>query len=78
MYTIFQNGSLAKLIAGIDKNDKKDYIDELSEKYENNLNEMKFNSPLIFIIKEKMINDKFYVQQKILRNIKIQMLICKE
>ena len=60
----FTNGSFAKLIAGIDKNSKKDYIDELSEKYENDLKNMKFKSPLIFIIKEKMIYDKFYVPTK--------------
>jgi hypothetical protein len=60
----FTNGSFAKLIAGIDKNSNKDYIDELSEKYENDLKKMKFKSPLIFIIKEKMIFDEFYVPTK--------------
>ena len=60
----FTNGSFAKLIAGIDKNSDKDYIDELSEKYENDLKKMEFKSPLIFIIKEKMEFDEFYVPTK--------------
>ena len=60
----FTNGGFAKLIAGIDKNSGKDYIDELSEKYDNDLKKMTFETPLIFIIKEKMIYDKFYVPTK--------------
>ena len=40
----FTNGSFAKLIAGIDKNSNKDYIDELSEIYENDLKKLKFKS----------------------------------
>ena len=60
----FTNGSFAKLIAGIDKRKNKDYIDELSEKYENDLKNIKFESPLIFIIKELKIYDKFNVPTK--------------
>ena len=66
----FTNGNFAKLIAGIDRNNQKDYIDELSEKYENDLKKMVFETPLIFIIKEKMIYDKFYVPTKITEDYK--------
>ena len=60
----FTNGGFAKLLTGEEKNDKKDYIDKLSEIYDNDLQKMKFPSPLIFIIKEKKIYHKFKVPEK--------------
>ena len=60
----FTNGGFSKLLTGIVKIDKEDYIDQLSEIYDNDLGSMKFPAPLIFIIKEKMIYDKFIVHEK--------------
>ena len=60
----FTNGGFAKLLTGEEKNNKKDYIDKLSEIYDNDLQKMKFPSPLIFIIKEKKIYHKFKVPEK--------------
>ena len=61
----FTNGGFAKLLTGTDNNDKnKDYIDKLSEIYDNDLKGMEFPDPLIFIIKEKMIYDKLYIPTK--------------
>ena len=60
----FTNGGFARLLTGLEKNDKRDFIDKLSEIYENDLNNMTFPSPLIFIIKEKMIYDELYVPTK--------------
>jgi len=60
----FTNGGFSQLLTGIKKMDKKDYIDMLSEIYENDLNNMKFPSPLIFIIQEKMIYDELYIPEK--------------
>jgi len=51
----FTNGGFSKLLKGIDKNDKKDFIDKLSEVYDNDLHSMTYNTPLVFIIKEKKI-----------------------
>ena len=53
----FTNGSFAKLLTSTDKNkddEQKDYIDILSEVYKNDLDNMKFKDPLIYIIKEKL------------------------
>jgi ABC-type multidrug transport system fused ATPase/permease subunit len=63
----FTNGGFAKLLTGIDGenyNEKKDYIDKLSEIYDNDLKEMEFPDPLIFIIKEKMIYDELLIPTK--------------
>ena len=61
----FTNGGFARLLTGTDNNDKnKDYIDKLSEIYDNDLKGMEFPDPLIFIIKEKMIYDKLYIPTK--------------
>ena len=60
----FTNGGFSRLLIGIDNNEKKDYIDKLSEIYDNDLQNMKFESPLIFIIKEKMKFDKLFIPTK--------------
>ena len=60
----FTNGGFSKLLTGIVKINKNDPIDQLSEIYDNDLGNMKFPAPLIFIIKEKMIYDKFIVHEK--------------
>ena len=60
----FTNGHFAKLLTGEIQSDKKDYISKLTEIYDNDLKNMSFPSPLIFIIKEKMLYDEFYVPDK--------------
>ena len=62
----FTNGGFAKLLTAADNRDDKneDYIDKMSKIYDNDLNNMKFNTPLIFIIKEKMIIDKLIIPTK--------------
>jgi len=61
----FTNGGFAKLLTGTDNyNKNKDYIDKLSEIYDNDLKGMEFPDPLIFIIKEKMVYDKLYIPTK--------------
>ena len=60
----FTNGGFAKLLTGIDKNEKKDIIDKLSDIYENDLNNTTFPTPLIFIIKEEMRYEKLYIPTK--------------
>ena len=57
----------------VEKNDKiynekkdgeEDYIDKLSDVYDNDLRNMKLVTPLIFIIKEKMKYDKLLIPEK--------------
>ena len=63
----FTNGGFSKLLTGIDNNNdnkKQDYLDKLSEIYENDLRDMKFPYPLIFTNKEKMIYDELFIPQK--------------
>ena len=60
----FTNGGFSKLLTGIIRCDKKDPIDKLSEVYENDLNTMKFGTPLVFIIKEKKRYDELYIPTK--------------
>ena len=60
----FTNGGFSKLLTGIDKNDKKDFIDKLSEVYDNDLHNMTFDTPLVFIIKEKKKFDELYIPKK--------------
>ena len=60
----FTNGGFARLLTGIDKNEKKDIKDKLSDIYENDLINMTFPTPLIFIIKEEMRYDELYVPTK--------------
>ena len=57
----FTAGGFAKLLNEKDNDKKKDYIDLISEIYDNDLKGTKFEIPLIFIIKEK----KEYVPIKI-------------
>ena len=62
----FTNGGFSRLLTEqkykIDeKNKKKDFLDILSDTYENDLNEMKIPSPLIFINKEKETYEELYV-----------------
>ena len=61
----FTNGGFAQLLTGIDENSKKDidYIDKLSAIYDNDLHR-DFPTPLIFIIKEKMIYNRLYIPTK--------------
>ena len=52
----FTKSGFAKLLtetSNNDDDDDKDYIDKLSEIYNNELKDMEFPDPLIFIIKEK-------------------------
>ena len=60
----FTNGGFSKLLSGNENKEEKDYIDKLSEVYNNDLSSMKFDTPLIFIIKEKMIYDELIIPQK--------------
>jgi midasin (ATPase involved in ribosome maturation) len=60
----FTNGSFAKLLTGTDKNkndDKKDYVDKLSEVYKNDLENMEFKEPLIYKNKDKLKFEKLYI-----------------
>ena len=59
----FINGGFSKLLTGIEKMDKKDYIDKLSEVYDNDLHDLKFETPLVFIIKETYTFDELYIPQ---------------
>ena len=60
----FTNGGFSKLLTGEIKSNKKKYIDKLSEIYDNDLNNMEFPSPLIFIIKEKNTYDKLMIPKR--------------
>ena len=61
----FTNGGFAELLIGNNEeaNKLKDYIDKLSVIYDNDLHR-DFPTPLIFIIKEKMIYDRLYIPTK--------------
>ena len=61
----FTNGGFAQLLTGIEENanKEKDYIDKISNIYDNDLHR-EFPTPLIFIIKEKMIYDRLYIPTK--------------
>ena len=61
----FTNGGFAELLTGNNEeaNKLKDYIDKLSVIYDNDLHR-DFPTPLIFIIKEKMIYDRLYIPKK--------------
>ena len=61
----FTNGGFARLMTGIDQNiDNKDELDLLSDIYDNDLRNMTFPTPLIFIIKEKKIAKKLNIPNK--------------
>ena len=68
----FTYGGFPRLLTGIeiseekDKeiSEEKDYIDKLSNIYDNDLRNMNFPEPLIFIVKEKMIYHKLKVPTK--------------
>ena len=57
----FTNGGFAKLLLNPDKWGDEDYVDLLTKVYDSDLRDMKFPDPLIFIIKEKMIYENFFV-----------------
>ena len=61
----FTNGGFAELLTGNNEkaNKLKDYIDKLSVIYDNDLCR-DFPTPLIFIIKERMIYDRLYIPAK--------------
>ena len=66
----FTNGGFSQLLTGEYKSDdkdfdKKDYIDKLSEIFKNDLNNIKFETPLIFIIKEKKKFEEFIVPTEV-------------
>ena len=61
----FINGGFAKLLTGMKKIDKKNFINILSEVYENDLNNIVFPSPLTFIIQEKNISDELYTSENV-------------
>ena len=60
----FTNGGFAKLLTEKNDNNEKDYIDKLSEKYNNDLKNTIFDVPLIFTIKEKRLYDELYIPTK--------------
>ena len=67
----FTNGGFSKLLTGIqtisefnENGKKKDFIDILSDTYENDLNDMKIPSPLIFLNKEKETFRELYIPTK--------------
>ena len=57
----FTNGGFAKLLLNTDKWGNENYVDLLTKVYTSDLKDMKYPDPLIFIIKEKMIYDNFFV-----------------
>jgi MoxR-like ATPase len=57
----FQNLIMKKIDEEKLKKEKKDHIDLLSDAYENDLKGKKFDIPLIFIIKEKMIAEELEI-----------------
>jgi len=57
----FTNGGFAKLLTGEIKKEKTNYIDNLTDIYDNDLNNKKFLYPLIFTIREKMTYEKFII-----------------
>ena len=57
----FTNGGFSKLLTGTIKTKATNAIDKLSEVYSNDINEMKFTSPLIFIFEQNNILKRFYV-----------------
>ena len=59
----FTNGGFAKLLTEKNDNNEKDYIDKLSEIYDNDLKNIIFESPLIFTNKEKSY-DELYIPSK--------------
>ena len=60
----FTEGGFSKLLTAKEKNDKKDVIDKLSEVYNNDLRNMEFDAPLVFIIKEKKEYKILYIPTK--------------
>jgi len=60
----FTNGGYCRLLTGLEVNEEKDYIDKLSNIYDNDLRNMKFPEPLIFIVKEEMVYHKLKVPEK--------------
>jgi len=60
----FTYGGFPRLLTGMEQSEEKDYIDKLSNIYDNDLRNMKFPEPLIFIVKEKMIYHKLKVPSK--------------
>ena len=66
----FTYGGFAKLLTGETKINKNDYIDKLSEIYENDLENMDFPSPLVFIIKEEMKYEELMIQKNDLKKYK--------
>ena len=60
----FTNGGFSKLLTGYTENKDIDYIDLLSEQYENDLNKMKFISPLVFLDKENMEYHKLIIENE--------------
>ena len=58
----FTDGGFSRLMTGIEKyKEDLDVLDILSKIYDNDLRNMSFRTPLIFIIKEKMIYDKLNI-----------------
>ena len=54
----FTNGGFARLLTGESKNIKGDNIDILSKAYDNDLGDIDFSDPLIFIKKDNSKNNK--------------------
>ena len=61
----FTNSGFAQLLTGTLKiDDKKDYIDKLSEVYKNDLKEDKYNAPLLFLSNKTKKLLKFFINNK--------------
>ena len=60
----FTNGGFAKLLTGTDDikdKDKKDYFEQLTEIYDNDVNKTLYPVPLIYYIKEKNVFKQLYI-----------------
>ena len=60
----FTNGGFSRLMTGLDKYDDSNELDILSKVYDNDLRNMKFTIPLIFIIKELRLYHKLTIPEK--------------
>ena len=57
----FTNGGFSKLLTGTIETKATKALDKLSEVYSNDINEMEFTSPLIFIFEQNNVLKKFFV-----------------
>ena len=60
----FTNNEFSRLLTGEIKNNNLNYLDIISDIYEKNSCSKNYPYPLIIIFKEKMIFEKFYIEEK--------------